>query len=61
MTASELKRKLKALGCTFENATGHTRVVFEGRISFIPRHDNKEIRTGTLKAILKQLGIKNLQ
>ncbi|MEO8100556.1 MAG: type II toxin-antitoxin system HicA family toxin [Acidobacteriota bacterium] len=57
MTASELKRKLAKLGCTFEQGTNHTKVFFKGRVSQIPRHPAAEIRTGTLRAILKQLGI----
>jgi len=60
VTASELKRKLRKLGCAFENGTRHTLVTFHGKQTTIPRHDTQEIKTGTLNAILKQLGIKRL-
>jgi len=60
LTANELKRKLAKLGCTFEQGTRHTKVFFQGRVSQIPRHSSAEIKTGTLKAILKQLGIAKL-
>ena len=58
MTASELKRWLKARGCSFEDGTKHTQVKLGSRISQIPRHPSTEIRTGTLNAILKQLDLK---
>jgi len=51
---------LAKVGCLFENGTNHTRVTFQGRISYIPRHPSAEVKTGTLKAILKQLGIREL-
>jgi mRNA interferase HicA len=60
MTASELKRKLAKAGCTFEDRTRHTRIFFEGRESIMPRHPSQEIKKGTLRAILKQLGIQTL-
>jgi mRNA interferase HicA len=60
MTASDLKRKLAKLGCEFANATNHTVVTFQGRKSVMPRHPSAEVKTGTLRGILKQLGIKNL-
>ena len=60
VTANELKRKLAKLGCTFEQGTRHTQVEYQGRRSVIPRHGSVEIKTGTLKAILKQLGIRSL-
>lgn len=58
MTASELKRWLKSQGCTFEEGNKHTKVTLGNRTSQIPRHPSLEIRTGTLNAVLKQLGIK---
>jgi mRNA interferase HicA len=60
VTASELKRKLAKAGCTFEQGTRHTKVLFQGRASYLPRHASAEIKTGTLRAILKQLGIPKL-
>ncbi len=58
MTASELKRKLAALGCTFEQATKHLVIYYKGRRTLMPRHPSKEIKTGTYRGILKRLGIK---
>lgn len=41
MNASELKRLLKAKGCTFENhrgGSGHLTVLYEGRKTQLPMH-----------------------
>ena len=58
MTASELRRWLRSHGCKFEDGTRHTKIILGSRISFMPRHPSKEIKTGTLRAILKDLGLK---
>ena len=58
MTASELKRKLAKLGCTFEQGTKHLIVRYQGNRTLMPRHPSQEIQTGTYYAILKKLGIK---
>lgn len=58
MTANELKRWLARQGCTFEEGTRHTKVMLGGCLSQLPRHPATEIRTGALRAILKQLGLK---
>ena len=58
MTASELKRKLARLGCTFEQGTKHLIVRYQGNRTLMPRHPSKEIKTGTYQAILRKLGIK---
>lgn len=58
MTTSELKRKLAKLGCTFEDGTRHLIVIYKGKATEIPRHPSKEIKTKTLRGILKKLGIK---
>jgi len=58
VTAGELRRKLARLGCTFEQGTRHLVVFCQGRRSLIPRHPGKEIKKGTYRDILKQLGIK---
>ena len=57
MTASELKRKLAKLGCTFEQGTRHLIVRYQGNRTLM-RHPGQEIQTGTYYAILKKLGIK---
>jgi len=58
VTASELKRKLAKLGCTFRQGSKHLIVMYRGVETEIPRHPSKEIKTGTYHAILNRLGIK---
>jgi mRNA interferase HicA len=58
MKASELKRWLKQRGCTFVEEARHTRIILGEKISRMPRHPAKEIKTGTLQSILKDLGLK---
>jgi len=58
VTASELKRKLAKLGCTFEQGTKHLVVYYQGNRTLMPRHSSKEIKTGTYRGILSKLGIK---
>ena len=61
MNASELKRLLKAKGCTFEThrgGSGHLTVIFNGRRAQLPMHGSgKELGKGLVRAILKQLGL----
>jgi mRNA interferase HicA len=57
VTASELKRKLAKLGCTFEQAARHLVVRYQGKRTLMPRHPSQEIKTGTYRGILKKLGI----
>jgi mRNA interferase HicA len=58
MTASELKRLLKDKGCAFTNGKKHTKIMLGKKLSVMPRHPSAEIKTGTLNAILKDLGLK---
>jgi len=58
MKVSELKRWLKEHGCSFEEGKEHTKVILAGKIGRLPRHPSKELKTGTLKAILKDLDLK---
>jgi len=57
MKISEFKRWLEARGVRIENGTSHWRLYFEGRLSTLPRHPAKELKEGTRRAILKQLGL----
>jgi mRNA interferase HicA len=58
MKSSEFKRWLTAQGASFKPAKGsHFRVYLNGKQSVIPMH-NKELGTGLVNAIKKQLGIK---
>jgi mRNA interferase HicA len=62
MRSSELKRFLQARGCTFEShkgGSGHLTVRRGNRISQLPMHgSNKELGTGLVNKILKDLGLK---
>ncbi len=62
MNASELKRYLLKQGCTFERhkgGSGHMTVRLGDKRSQLPMHGaNKELPTGLVQAILKQLGLK---
>ena len=58
MKSSEFKRWLARLGATFTPAKGsHFHVYLNGNQSIIPMHQ-KDIPTGTVEAIKKQLGLK---
>jgi len=62
MNAQELKKWLAARGCTFEpkrGGSGHLIVKFGDRKSELPMHGaRKELGTGLVNAIKKQLGLK---
>jgi mRNA interferase HicA len=56
--ASELRRWLRKHGCTLVEESRHTRIVLGSKVSRMPRHPAKEIKTGTLQSILKDLDLK---
>lgn len=58
MKQSEFVRWLKQFGATFEEGANHTKVKLNGKTSFLPRHPGKEMKTGTVEAIKKQLNLK---
>jgi mRNA interferase HicA len=61
MTAQELKRYLTKLGATFEphpGGSGHLNVYLNGKKSQLPMHSGKELKTGLVHGIKKQLCIK---
>jgi mRNA interferase HicA len=59
MKYSEFRRYLKALGATFSPAKGsHLKVTLNGRFSYFPDHGAKEMKTGLVQAIKKDLGLK---
>jgi mRNA interferase HicA len=58
VTVSELKRWLKQRGCTFEEGTRHIIVRLGSRRTTLPRHPSREVATGTVKGILRKLGLK---
>jgi len=60
MKSSELLRKLRRLGATIQpqrGKGGHIRVQLGSRLTIVPT-GSKEIRTGTLLSILRDLGLR---
>jgi mRNA interferase HicA len=56
--SSEFKRWLAEQGATFKSGKGsHLKVSLNGKNSVLPMH-NKELGTGLVNAIKKQLGLK---
>jgi mRNA interferase HicA len=59
MTSSEMKRWLAKQGALFGEQQGsHLKVYLGRRQSVLPMHPSKELKTGTVNAIKKQLGLK---
>ncbi len=59
MTSAELKRWLEKQGCTFGTQRGSHLKVYNGEFqSILPMHAKKELPTGTVKGIKKDLGLK---
>jgi mRNA interferase HicA len=59
MKYSEFRRYLKSLGATFLPAKGsHWRVTLNGKSSIFPDHGAKEMKTGLVESIKKDLGVK---
>jgi mRNA interferase HicA len=59
MTSAELKRWLEKQGCTFGTQKGsHLKVYLGDMQTVIPMHGKKEIPTGTVNGIKKDLGLK---
>ncbi|MDQ2926129.1 MAG: type II toxin-antitoxin system HicA family toxin [Acidobacteriota bacterium] len=58
MKSAKFKRWLTEQGATFKPAKGsHFKVMLNGKHSILPMH-GKELKTGTLQGIKKQLGLK---
>ncbi|WP_417527142.1 type II toxin-antitoxin system HicA family toxin [Marinomonas shanghaiensis] len=58
MKGSEFRRQLEKLGVEIIQGTNHLKLYYNGNRSIMPRHPSKEIKEGTRRGILKQLGIK---
>jgi len=56
VTARELRKLLKASGCTFKAGTGHDKVYLGNRMTVLPRHGT-DIGPYLFNKILKDLGI----
>jgi mRNA interferase HicA len=60
MNAKKLKKQLARLGRTFEThrgGSGHLTVKYRDKKSQLPMHGSKDLGTGLVKAIYKQLGL----
>ncbi|SFE09785.1 type II toxin-antitoxin system HicA family toxin [Paracidovorax konjaci] len=57
MKISEFKRWLEAQGVKVTNGTKHWKLYKDGKRSTLPRHPSQELKEGTRKAILTQLGM----
>ena len=61
MNSKELRRYLAKSGCTFEThrgGSGHMTVRRGNKTSQLPMHGRKELGTGLVNKILKDLGLK---
>ncbi|MEO8669589.1 MAG: type II toxin-antitoxin system HicA family toxin [Bauldia sp.] len=61
MNSKELQRYLAKSGCTFEThrgGSGHMTVRRGNKTSQLPMHGRKELGTGLVNKILKDLGLK---
>lgn len=58
MKQSEFVRWLKQFGATFEEGANHTKVKLNGKTSYLPRHPSKELKTGLVEGVKKQLDLK---
>lgn len=64
MNSKELKKWLKKHGCSFEESRGkgsHITVRRRNKLSILPMHGQKELPTGTVEAIKKQLDLKGVK
>lgn len=59
MNSDQFRRQLAKEGCTFEEGKRHTIVRLNGKMSALPRHGgSKQLGTGLVNSILKDLGLK---
>lgn len=55
---SEFVRWLKLQGATFKDGTNHLKVYLNGHQTILPRHPSKELKTGLVEGVKKQLKLK---
>lgn len=58
MKQSEFVRWLRQQGATFREGTNHLKVYLNGKQTALPRHPAKELKTGLVEAVKKQLNLK---
>lgn len=54
---SEFKRWLESQGVSIKDGANHWKLYLNGNQTTLPRHPSKELKDGTRRAILKQLGL----
>ncbi len=57
MKQSEFLRWLKKQGVTTAQGKKHLKLYYKDKISHLPRHPSKELPTGTVEGVKKQLGL----
>ena len=55
---SEFVRWLKQQGATFKDGRSHLKVYLNGEQTILPRHPSKELKTGLVEGVKKQLKLK---
>jgi mRNA interferase HicA len=58
MKQSEFVRWLSQQGATFQEGSNHLKVYLNGKQTTLPRHPAKELKTGLVEAVKKQLNLK---
>ena len=58
MKQSEFVRWLNLQGATFKDGTKHLKVYLNGQQTILPRHPSKELKTGLVEGVKKQLKLK---
>ncbi len=58
MKQSEFLKWLIAQGVTVEDGKKHLKLYYNGNQSTLPRHPSKELKTGLVNGVKKQLAIK---
>lgn len=58
MKQSEFVRWLREHGVEIKDGTKHLKLYKDGKQSLLPRHPSKELKTGLVEGVKKQLGLK---
>ena len=61
MRYSELKRKLRRFGCNYQSEGGRHEMWYSpitGKIFPVGRHNSEDVKSGTLRQIEKESGVK---
>lgn len=58
MKQSEFVSWLAKQGATFKDGTDHLKIYLNGEQTILPRHPSKELKTGLVEGVKKQLKLK---